>query len=130
MVNQLMDYQTQLKALLAKIKEKEGFKSLNETGNALQKSLQNWDEKMIQRKSTAYDDVENFPNKFTTNHLYLINQTESAIPKVNQGSKDRYVELWEEWKKLKSEGKSLLDKSIPEFNQLAKEAGLGALFTK
>jgi uncharacterized phage infection (PIP) family protein YhgE len=130
MVNQLMDYQTQLKALLAKIKEKEGFKSLNETGNALQKSLQNWDEKMIQRKSTAYDDVENFPNKFTTNYLYLINQTESAIPKVNQGSKDRYVELWEEWKKLKSEGKSLLDKSIPEFNQLAKEAGLGALFTK
>ena len=75
MVNQLMDYQTQLKALLAKIKEKEGFKSLNETGNALQKSLQNWDEKMIQRKSTAYDDVENFPNKFTPNHLYLINQT-------------------------------------------------------
>lgn len=130
MVNQLMDYQTHLKALLAKIKEEEGFKSLNETGNALQKSLQNWDEKMIQRKSTAYDDVENFPNKFTTNHLYLINQTESAIPKVNQGSKDRYVELWEEWKKLKSEGKSLLDKSIPEFNQLAKEAGLGALFTK
>jgi flagellar biosynthesis chaperone FliJ len=75
MVNQLMDYQTQLKALLTKIKEKEGFKSLNETGNALQKSLQNWDEKMIQRKSTAYDDVENFLNKFTPNHLYLINQT-------------------------------------------------------
>ncbi len=130
MINQLMDYQTQLKVLLAKIKEKEEFKSLNETGNALQKSLQNWDEKMIQRKSTAYDDVENLPNKFTANYLYLINQTESTTPKVNQGSKDRYVELWEEWKKLKSEGKALLDKSILEFNQLASEAGVGALFTK
>jgi len=129
MVNQLIDYQTQLKALLVKIKEKEEFKSLIETRNALRKSLQNWDEKMIQRKSTAYDDVENFPNKFTTNHLYLIIQTESAIPKVNQGSKDRYVELWEEWEKLKSDGESLLDTSIPEFNQLASEAGVGAFFT-
>jgi hypothetical protein len=130
MVNQLMDYQTQLKALLAKTKGKEEYKSLSETGNALQKSLQNWDEKMIQRKSTAYDDVENFPNKFTANYLYLINQTESAIPKVNKGSTDRYAELWEEWKALKAEGEKLLKESVPAFNQKAQEAGVGALFMK
>ncbi len=130
MVNQLMDYQTQLKALLAKTKGKEELKSLNETGNALQKQLQDWDEKMIQRKSTAYDDVENFPNKFTANYLYLINQTESAIPKVNKGSKDRYAELWEEWKSLKAEGEKLLKESVPAFNQKAQETGVGALFVK
>jgi hypothetical protein len=117
MVNQLMDYQTQLKALLAKTKGKEEYKSLSETGNALQKSLQNWDEKMIQRKSTAYDDMENFPNKFTANCLYLINQTESSIPKVNKGSKDRYAELWEEWKVLKAEGEKLLNEEIPAFKK-------------
>jgi hypothetical protein len=130
MVNQLMDYQTQLKALLAKTKGKEELKSLNETGNALQKQLQDWDEKMIQRKSTAYDDVENFPNKFTANYLYLINQTESAIPKVNKGSKDRYAELWKEWKSLKAEGEKLLKESVPAFNQKAQETGVGALFVK
>jgi hypothetical protein len=96
----------------------------------LQKSLQNWDEKMIQRKSTAYDDVENFPNKFTANYLYMINQTESPIPKVNKGSKDRYAELWEEWKSLKAEGEKLLNESVPAFNQKAQKAGVGVLFVK
>jgi gas vesicle protein len=130
MVNQAMDYQKQLKATLTKTKGKEALKNLHDTGNILQKSLQAWDEKMIQRKSTAYDDVENFPNKFTANYLYLINQTESSIPKVNKGSKDRFAELWEEWKVLKAEGEKLLDEEIPAFNKNAQEAGIGTLYLK
>jgi photosystem II stability/assembly factor-like uncharacterized protein len=130
MTNQVMDYQTQLKATLSKTKGKEALKDLNDTGNALQKSLQAWDEKMIQRKSTAYDDVENFPNKFTANYLYMINQTESSIPKVNKGSKDRFAELLEEWKVLKAEGEKLLNEQIPAFNKNAQEAGIGVLFLK
>jgi photosystem II stability/assembly factor-like uncharacterized protein len=130
MVNQAMDYQTQLETTLTKMKGKEALKDLNATGNTLHKSLQVWDEKMIQRKSTAYDDVENFPNKFTANYLYLINQTESSIPKVNKGSKDRYIELLEEWKVLKAEGEKLLNEGIPAFNKNAQEAGIGVLFLK
>jgi len=34
--------------------------------------MKTWDEEMVQRKSKAYDDVENFPNKFTANYLFLI----------------------------------------------------------
>jgi hypothetical protein len=52
--------------------------------------------------------VENFPNKFTANYLFLINQTESSIPKVNKGSRDRYAELNKEWEPLKVEGTRLL----------------------
>jgi hypothetical protein len=130
LVNEAMDYQAQLKALLARTKGKEELKALTEAGDNLQKGLQAWDEKMIQRKSTAYDDVENFPNKFTANYLYMINQTESSIPKVNKGSTDRYAELWEEWKVLKAEGEKLLKEGIPAFNKAAQEAGVGVLFVK
>jgi photosystem II stability/assembly factor-like uncharacterized protein len=130
MVNKAMTYQTQLKSLLAKTKGNEEMKALNEAGNTLQKNLQAWDEKMIQRKSTAYDDVENFPNKFTANYMFMINQTESGIPKVNKGSKDRYAELWTEWKALETEGVALVDKAIPAFNKMAQEAGVGVLFVE
>lgn len=44
---------------------------------------------MIQRKSKAYDDVENFENKFTADYMFLINHTESEIPSINQPSLDR-----------------------------------------
>ena len=48
---------------------------------------------MVQRKSKAYDDVENFRQGFTAQYLFLINQTESAIPRVNQPNMDRKKEL-------------------------------------
>lgn len=130
MVNQAMDYQQQLKTFLDKIKGDEARKPLLTAGQQLLKEMQAWDEDMVQRKSLAYDDVENFPNKFTANYLFLINQTESAIPKVNQGSRDRYKELTEQWQVLKSEGERILNKAIPSYNNLLKEAGIGLLFVQ
>ena len=44
------------------------FPYLIENAQDLLTSLKNWDEDMIQRKSTSYDDVENFPNKFTADY--------------------------------------------------------------
>ena len=40
-----------------------------------------------------YDDAENYPQKFTANYLFLINATESDLPRVNQPSRDRRTEL-------------------------------------
>ncbi|WP_373397135.1 glycosyl hydrolase [Algoriphagus halophilus] len=128
MVNKEMDYQLQLISFLEKIKDDQTYSSLYSTGQELLKELKVWDESMIQRKSKAYDDVENFPNKFTANYMYLINQTNSSIPKVNNGSKERREELEKEWEGLEAEGKRLLEKAIPAFNKLVQEAGIGILF--
>lgn len=130
MVNTAMDYQNQLKAFLERIEKDENRKALKEEGEKLLQAMQAWDEEMVQRKSKAYDDVENFPNKFTANFLFLINQTESQIPKVNQGSKERYAELSQEWAKLKTEGDRLLNNAIPAYNALLKDEGIGLLFVK
>lgn len=130
MVNTAMDYQNQLKAFLERIEKDENRKALKEEGEKLLQAMQAWDEEMVQRKSKAYDDVENFPNKFTANFLFLINQTESQIPKVNQGSKERYAELSQQWSKLKTEGERLMNTSIPAYNAKLQEAGIGVLFVK
>jgi hypothetical protein len=83
---------------------------------------------MVQRKSKSYDDVENFPNKFTANYLFLINHTESDIPRVNQPSLDRLKELNGQWATLKARGKELLDRDIPAFNKRLWDAGVGAIW--
>jgi hypothetical protein len=84
----------------------------------------------VQRRSKAYDDVENFPNKFTANYLFLVNATESNLPRVNQASLARKPELDAEWAKLQARGTELLEKSIPAFNKLLWENGIGGIWQK
>lgn len=130
MVNSLYCKQKQLDDLLKTIPADEKYRGLKAEGNELLKQLVAWDEDMVQRKSKAYDDVENFPNKFTAEYIFLINQTESEIPRVNQGSLNRLDELNKEWAVLKSKGDSFLNQSIPALNKKLWEAGFGAVWKK
>lgn len=130
MVNTAKDYQDQLTDLLKKLEGKTEFSALKTEGEKLIKELKAWDELMVQRKSTAYDDVENFPNKFTANFMFMMNHGESSIPKINEGTKARYTELLEQWKPLETEGKRLIETAVPAFNKLATEKGVGVLFLK
>jgi hypothetical protein len=82
---------------------------------------------MVQRKSKAYDDVENFPNKFTANYLFLINQTESDIPRVNQPSLDLKKEYDAQWTALKQRADAL-EVRLNALNKKLSEAGVGAIW--
>jgi hypothetical protein len=128
MVNSLYEKQKQLESLLGSLPAGEKYSTIKKDGEALLKKMKAWDEDMVQRKSKAYDDVENFPNKFTANYLFLINQTESDIPRVNQPSIDRMKELNAQWVTLKARGNELLNRDIPAFNQRLWDAGLGAIW--
>jgi hypothetical protein len=128
MVNSLYEKQKQLESLLGSLPAGEKYSAIKRDGEALLKKMKAWDEDMVQRKSKAYDDVENFPNKFTANYLFLINQTESDIPRVNQPSLDRLKELTAQWAGLKSRGNELLNQDIPAFNKRLWDAGLGAIW--
>ena len=85
--------------------------SLKKEGQQLLEQLDAWDKDMVQRKSQAYDDVENFPNKFTAEYLFLIDATNSTIPRVNQASKDRKTELDAQWKVLESRANVFINTS-------------------
>lgn len=105
----------------------ESHKVVMSSLDQLVKDIEAWDNDMIQRKSKAYDDVENFPNKFTAEYLFMLNATDSAIPRVNQASKDRRAELDAQWKVLKERADQLTDVRMPALNQKLWEIGIGAL---
>lgn len=127
MVNNMLDLQKQLSNIMEEMNDK-GQENLKKEAEALVAKMKAWDEEMIQRKSKAYDDVENFPNKFTANYLFAINHAESDIPRVNQPTRDRLAELNAEWAKLKQEGEAILDTAVPALNKKLWEAGIGALW--
>jgi photosystem II stability/assembly factor-like uncharacterized protein len=122
-VNTLFKVQGQLKELLEDLESE----SLKEEGKALLTKLKTWDEDMVQRKSQAYDDVENFPNKFTAEYLFLMNHSNSALPKINQPSKDRKKELDAQWTGLRQRALTLMNTDIPNFNKKLWENGIGAI---
>lgn len=128
MVNSLYETQKRLEALLGSLPDGEKFSPIKKDGEALLKKMKAWDEDMVQRKSKAYDDVENFPNKFTANYMYLINQTESAIPRVGQPSLDLLKQMNAEWATLKARGNEIAEKDIPALNKRLWEAGKGAIW--
>ena len=130
MVNSMDAKHKQVEQILANLSQGDSYAALRKDGQALADRMKAWDEDMIQRKSKAYDDVENFPNKFTANYIYLINQTESDIPRVNQPSRDRLAELTAQWKTLESRAREILDQQIPAFNKQLWDAGVGAVFLK
>jgi len=81
----------------------------------------------VSRRSRAYDDVENFAQKFTANYLFLINATESDIPRVNQGTLDRLEDLGASWITLRGTGEWLLNE-IQALNKRLWDLGVGAIW--
>ena len=89
-----------------------------------------WDNDMVQRQTKAYDDVENFELKFTANYMFLINQTESDVPYVNQPSVDLQKKLNAQWLLLKKRATDILDINLPALNKKLWDAGVGAVWMK
>lgn len=123
MVNLLYKAQQDLAEVLKKVTDVEA----KSKGEKLLADLKAWDADMVQRKSQAYDDVENFPNKFTAEYLFMINQTNSSIARLNKSNKDRKAELDKKWETLKAKGNQLKNMAIPAYNKTLWDAGVGAI---
>ena len=129
-VNKLKKTQRQLIKIIKELPEEQKYIGLKSKGEAIIQQLKSWDEDMVQRKSKAYDDVENFPNKFTAEYIFLMNQNDSSIPRLNSASKNRLEELNKEWIELKNRSEELIQKVIPAYNKLLWNNEIGALNVK
>ena len=126
-VNRLSAAQERLVSVLAELPAGDKFAAIKRDGEALLARLKAWDDDMIQRRTKVYDDVENFPQKFTAHYIFLINQTESDLPRVNQPSRDRRAELDKQWAALKARSDAMVGEEIPSLNRKLWEAGIGAI---
>ncbi|MGB0656464.1 MAG: WD40/YVTN/BNR-like repeat-containing protein, partial [Flavobacteriaceae bacterium] len=126
LTNKMYSTQQRLKQLLIKL-DQDGLKKLHQQGKDLLKAMSDWDAKMVQRLSKAYDDVENYVNGFTAHYITLINQVDSDIPKITVGARSRMKELNDEWAVLNKEAQAIQSDLIPAFNQACYEQGIGVL---
>jgi photosystem II stability/assembly factor-like uncharacterized protein/ferritin-like metal-binding protein YciE len=128
-VNKLTSMSKDIGEAIQRLKKKDANSPLIAEGQSLLKEINAWDELMVQRRSQAYDDVENFENKFTAEYLFLMNQTNSSLPKVTQASIDRKAELDQQWVPLKKTAEELINTKIPAYNKKLWNAGVGAIQT-
>lgn len=128
LVNDMQKARNQLEAVIKEMGDQSKFAALKKEGQALTKKMLAWDGDMIQRKSKAYDDVDNFENKFTANYLFLINLTESDIPRVNKPNRDRKAELDKLWVDLEARAKAIMETEVPAFTKKLWESGIGAVY--
>jgi photosystem II stability/assembly factor-like uncharacterized protein len=127
MINALHKKSERLEGALADLPQEEKYAPARKAIETLAAKIKAWDEDMVQRKSKAYDDVENFPNKFTAEYMFLLNQTESDIPQVNRGSLDLKMELDKQWEALRARGIEISERDIPQLNQLLWSVGMGRI---
>jgi len=125
-VNQMDEYRQQLSRLLIVLIKKDmagsaSFIACNEILEAIKK----WDENMMQRKSKAYDDVDNFENKMTGNYIFLVNQAESDIPAVSKAVLDEQKRLDSLWSAAYKEALKIKEVDLPALNKLLIENGIG-----
>ncbi|WP_366665078.1 hypothetical protein [Gilvibacter sp.] len=126
-VNMLTKASKDIQAAVSQLKKEGNNASLVADGEALLSAIKAWDEQMIQRRSQAYDDVENFENKFTAEYLFLMNQTNSRLPKVTQASVDLKAEMDQRWIGLKKTADDLINNQVPAYNKKLWDAGIGAI---
>ncbi len=125
MVNDMMKLQKQLNGIVSDLNNK-GQEALKKEAQDLVNKMKAWDDAMVQRKAKAYDDVDNYENKFTANYLFALNHSDSSLPRVNQPTRDRIAELNKEWATLKQQGEAILN-AIPALNKKLWDTGIGAL---
>lgn len=130
LVNELHDAQEQLTTILAGLATDARHDAVRREAEALLARLKAWDGDMVSRKSRAYDDVENFAQKFTANWLFMVNATESDLPRVNQPSRDRLSELDAEWTTLRARAEAMRDGDIVSLNRKLFDLGIGAIRQK
>ena len=110
------------------IDELDDNSEVKNNGNKLLQLMDNWDKKMMQRKTKAYDDVENFRNKFLADYLFILDQIKGDIPNVSEGILKSLKSHDEKWIELKKEIDEINQFNIPEYNnELWSNGIIGAL---
>ncbi len=129
LVNQLYAKRLQIEDLLGHLPSENRLDAIQKEALSLIQALKLWDEDMIQRKSKAYDDVENFPNKFTANYMFLRDQSESDLPQINQPAIDLKKQLDVEWTILQKRAQDI-ETRIAGLNKQLIDAGVGPVWSK
>jgi photosystem II stability/assembly factor-like uncharacterized protein len=126
-VIRLRSVKKQLAERLALLKKMDGMKELSEKGEAVQKAIVAWEEKLIQPKQESFQDVINFQNQLNVELLNLSSQIDAHDPHPTAGAQERLKDLTDEWDGWKKEMERLISGDVGGFNEAYLKKGLPVL---
>jgi hypothetical protein len=127
LTNRMFVLQGRLQEMISHLEATPHTEVTEEAKRTLEK-MREWDRKMVQRLSKAYDDVENYVNGFTAEYLTALNHGDSGIPRINTGTKSKLEALNAQWNVYKKEAELLLSEDVEGLNREFYELGIGALY--
>ncbi len=123
-VNRMRKAQKQINELVDLIDDNPNLKMVADSGRVVAKRIKLWEEKVIQPKSQSNDDVINFENKLSADYIFLKGETDTNLPSVTAGQKERLSELNAIWQPLKNDMNDLIQRDIARFNTQCRQAQL------
>ena len=129
-VNQMRSAKTQLTNYAKLLKGKKNADSLIETGEALTKRINSWEENLIQAKQKTFQDVINFNNKLNAQLIQLKSYLDQSNPKVTTGAKERFKDLMQDWQVYKTERDAIIKTEMSAYNALYKSLDIPALIMR
>jgi hypothetical protein len=129
-VNQMRSAKTQLTNYAKLLKGKKNADSLIETGEALTKRINSWEENLIQAKQKTFQDVINFNNKLNAQLIQLKSYLDQSNPKVTTGAKERFKDLMQDWQVYKTERDDIIKTEMSAYNALYKSLDIPALIMR
>ena len=123
-VNRIRVAKKQINELLELLTDTVKYKSIHESGKALVKKINTWEDKLVQNKAQSNDDIINFVNMLSADYIFLKGEMDVNIPQVTEGSKKQLANLNSIWQPLKNEYDNISGKMIPDFNAACRNAGI------
>lgn len=120
------DARTQVKGRLKRLEDG----PLKEAGEALVKALDDWQDSVVSKDRTFFQDVLNYPDRLVSHLAMLYGDMDGMIPPFTQGVRDRFDDLKGEWTQAKAERDSVLSGDLAAFNRRYREDGLDAVILK
>ena len=110
----------QLSNTVDMLKGKENSSTISSSATTIIDKLKKWEDSAVQNKAQSNDDIINFVNMISADYIFVKGQLDVNIPYVTEGQTLQYQKLNADWKKMKSEADSIIDKDVAAFNEWCK----------
>lgn len=120
-IKRLREVRDQVQAQIKRLEDHDEYEPITEAGEDLAEAIDEWEEKVIQPKTTNVQDVINHPNPLGGQLLWVYVNAANSEPPVTAGAQQRFADLRVEWEERKGEMQSLIDEDLAAFNALFTE---------
>ena len=129
--NRLADARSQVEAWMERVEQsdldEDAQAAIEDAGRELIDGIDAVDDQLVQRRTTSFQDVINFPNRLDSDFGTVMGSAGGFSPMVNDGAREVLAELVGRWAALRSEADELLSAGVGAFEQALADHGVSRI---